>query len=205
MKPFLMLILFALQASSAACAAPAVGARGGRSPSEATAVAWLEAYEAAHNAFDVDAAMALFADDAEFELVGQGTLRGLTAIRALHEYDRGIRAQVTFRDCRPGGATVTCVADEANDWLAAAGLEALVYPSSVFTFDDRGRIRRIAATLSPEGAAAMGAVLADFVPWLMAERPAEAGVLFSPEGQFIYSEANGRLVVALLGEWRGAK
>ena len=46
-------------------------------------LAKVKAYEVAHNAYDVESAMALFAGDAEFELVGQGTFSSLDAIRGV--------------------------------------------------------------------------------------------------------------------------
>lgn len=166
------------------------------------AIDQVKAYEAAHNAYDVEATMALFAKDAVFELVGQATLPNLEAIRAIHGYDRGIQAQVTFQNCVADGLTVTCEAVEQNDWLSTAGLGGIFYPSSVFTFTETGQIQKIAATLSPEDGAAMGGVLAEFIPWLMTERPEEAKSLFTPEGVFIYSEVNGVLVIDLLAQWR---
>jgi hypothetical protein len=160
-------------------------------------------YEAAHNAFDVEGTMALFAQDAEFELAGQGALPNLEAIRGIHGYDKAIRAQVNFQNCVVESLTVTCQAVEQNDWLKAAGLGEIYYPSSVFTFNEAGQIQKVVAAVSPEDSAAMGAVLAEFIPWLLAERPKESRQLFTPEGVFIYSEANGILVVDQLTQWRG--
>lgn len=162
----------------------------------------VQAYEAAHNNDNVEATMAMFAEDAVFELVGQGTLSDLEAIRAIHDYDKGIQARLSFENCVADGLTVTCEAREQNKWLAAAGLEEIFYPSSVFTFNETGRIEKIMATVAPEDGTAMGAVLAEFVPWLMAERPSEFEQLFTPDGQFIYSENSGLMVVDLLQQWQ---
>ena len=51
----------------------------------------------------------------------------------------------------------------------------------------------------------MGGVLAEFIPWLLAERPERSAPLFDANRQFVYSEANGVLVVDLLREWQGGK
>lgn len=165
-------------------------------------VALVNDYAERANAHDIPAIMEMFAEDAQFELVGQGTLPNLDAIRALHEYDKALQTTLTLQNCAADGLTVTCEMVENNDWLDAAGVDEIFYPSAVFTFSEAGLIQRIAATLSPEDGAAMGAVLAEFIPWLMAERAAESAPLFDANGQFVYSEANGVLVVDLLREWQ---
>jgi hypothetical protein len=165
----------------------------------------VKAYERAHNGYDVDATMALFAENAVFELVGEDTLPNLEAIRAMHEYDKGIQAQITFENCLADGLTVTCQVKEQNQWLSAAGLGEIFYPSSRFTFDEAGQIEKIVTTISAEDGAAMGSVLAAFIPWLMQERPEQSKSLFMPEGTFIYNETNGVLVIDLLAQWQSER
>lgn len=196
--PILMVIL--LSGFLAACSYRELTA----SPAEPTPdnVSLVQAYETAANAHDIDAVMSMFADDAVFELVGQGTLPNLEAIQAIHEYDKGINTQITLQNCTAAGQTVTCEVAEQNDWLSAAGLGEIFYPSSVFTLTETGKIQKISSTVSDEDGAAMGSVLAEFVPWLMTERPEESASLFSQDGQFIYSEENGVLVVDLLAQWQ---
>ncbi|MDT8306956.1 MAG: hypothetical protein RRC07_13565 [Anaerolineae bacterium] len=168
-------------------------------------VALVNDYAERANAHDIPAIMELFVEDAQFELVGQGTLPDLAAIQAIHEYDKGINTTITFHDCSVDGLRATCQASEQNDWLKAAGLDGITYSSTVFTFTEAGRIQRIAATTSPDDGAAMGSVLAEFIPWLLAERPERSAALFDANGQFVYSEANGSLVVELLREWRAGR
>lgn len=150
--------------------------------------------------FAGDAQMRMFAEDAQFELVGQGP----EAIRALHEYDKALQTTLTLQNCAADGLTVMCETIERNNWLDAAGLDEIFY-RSVFTFNQAGLIQSITATVSSEDGRVMDAVLAEFIPWLKAERAAESAPLFGPDGQFIYSEVNGRLVAQLLKEWQGAK
>jgi hypothetical protein len=162
------------------------------------ALALVADYSGTANAHDIDGVMAMFAEDAQFELVGQGTLPNLQAIRALHEYDKCIQTAITLQNCAAGGLTVTCEIVETSDWLDAAELDEVFYPSAVFAFNEDGRLQRITAALSPEDGAAMGGVMSEFMPWLMANRAEQAAPLFGPEGQFIDGEANGKLVVLLL-------
>ncbi len=172
------------------------------SPTNVNLIGQVKAYEDAHNKYDVTAVMALFADDAVFELVGQGTLPNLDAIRAIHEYDKAIHAQIDFQSCIAAGNQVTCAVVEQNEWLKIAGLEDIYYPATVFTFTKSGKIQKIAATISTDDGAAMGTVLADFILWIMAEQPNAATDLFTSEGVFIYNGTNGTLVLDLLAQWR---
>ena len=162
----------------------------------------VKAYERAHNHFDVDAIMEMLADNAVLEFVGLGTFNTRAEIQALHAYDKAIRTQVHFQNCTVEENQVVCEAIETNDWLSAAGLAKIFYPSSIFTFTTTGKIQKISAMLAEPDSAAMGAVLAAFTPWLNTERPQESRPLFSSEGTFNYSEANGTLVVSLLKQWR---
>jgi hypothetical protein len=109
-------------------------------------------------------------------------LPNLEAIRAIHEYDKGIQARLTFENCLADGLTVTCEGTEQNKWLSTAGLGDVFYPSSIFTFSEAGQIQKIVTTISSEDGAAMGGVLAEFIPWLMVERPQESAPLFTSEG-----------------------
>lgn len=159
------------------------------------------AYQEAKNRQDVDAVQAMFAQHAVFESVGMGTMAGKEQIRALDEYDVGLSTKIEFKDCVQSGNTVTCEVVETNDWLHAAGLKELAYPSSVFTFED-GLIVQIAAALSPESAQAMEQVLRAVVPWIRQHHPEAVPLLFTPENRFIYSRDNALLIVSLLREWR---
>ena len=168
-------------------------------------IALVNTYAERANAHDIRAIMEMFAEDAQFELLGQAMLSGPAAIQALQEYDKGLNSTTAFYGCTADGLSATCRASERNDWLEAAGLGEISYTSVVFTFTEAGRIQRIVATASPEDGAAIGRVLAVFTPWLLAERPQRSAPLFNVDGQFVYSEANGVLVVKLLREWQAGR
>lgn len=164
----------------------------------------IKGYEKAHNAYDIEAAMAFFAEDAVFKLDGLGTMQTPETIQALHEYDRGIHAQLTFQNCLVDGLTATCEVRERNDWAAAVGIDHFYYPSSVFTFNRNGQIKKIVATMSAKDSQIVSDILGEFILWLKTERPQESQPLFTSEDVFIYSEANGILAVDLLKRWRAA-
>lgn len=163
----------------------------------------LRVWEAAANRHDLDAMEAMFAADAEFELVGQVTLVGKEQIRSIHDYDAGLNTRLDNHDCVVEGNTVTCQVTEHNDWLDAAGISEVHYTSAVYTFED-GLIKRIEATLSPESGQAIGQALQAFDAWATENRPEEYAKLFNPEGRFIYSRESGVRVVGLLKEWRAS-
>ncbi len=162
----------------------------------------VETYQILHNSGQVDALMELFTDDAEFELVGQTTLKG-ESLQAIHDYDTAIESRLAFINCDVQDNTVTCQTVEFNNWLEKAELQPVYYTSSVFTIEN-DKIAGISATMSPQSAESIGETLQAFMPWLMANRAEVASPLFTSEGAFIYSYDNGELVLQLLSEWREA-
>jgi hypothetical protein len=172
---------------------------------EIDAIGQIKAYETAHNAYAVDMALAFFVDHAVLEFSGLGNFQNHEAIRQIHEYDKAIHAQINAQNFVVDGERVICAVREQNDWLTAAGLEDIFYPSVVYTFTTEGKIQKISATISVKDGAAIEAVLAEFVPWLMKQRPLEAKRLFTKAGEFVYSGTNGSLVIALLAHWQSKR
>ena len=97
-------------------------------------------YEDACNRHDVDAVLSLYAKDARLEFGPLGAIEGKDRIRGIHEYDRAIDTELQFENCTVEYRTVTCRAVENNQWLVAAGLEPLMYSTSIFTFNRQGQI-----------------------------------------------------------------
>jgi hypothetical protein len=69
------------------------------------AVAILRAYQETCNRFDVEASVALFAEDGVIDDRGVA-VRGQEAIRATHEYDRAVNARITLDDFRVTADTI---------------------------------------------------------------------------------------------------
>jgi hypothetical protein len=162
-------------------------------------------YQTLANAHQIEEIMTLFTKGARFEMVGQGTLIGVEAIRALHEYDKGINTWIEFQNIQGDGLTVTCECIEENDWLKAAGMGLILYPKVEFVFTKSGQIKAIISVLSEEQKTAMQSVLASFIPWLKKYRPYICAGLFNSSGEFFYTEINGRQVVDLLLKWAEEK
>jgi hypothetical protein len=97
-------------------------------------VARLRAYEGAGNRCDVDACVAMFAEDGVIDDRGI-RIGGLDAIRAAHEYDRAVNARVAFDRFEMAGETVTCRFVYTKELDRILGLDGF-HQTARFTFRD---------------------------------------------------------------------
>ena len=104
-------------------------------------VARLRAYEEAGNRHDVDACVAMFAEDGVIDDRGI-RIGGLEAIRAAHEYDRAVNARVAFDGFEVAGEIVSCRFIYTKDLDRVLGLDGF-HQAARFTFRD-GLIREFA-------------------------------------------------------------
>ncbi len=164
----------------------------------------VKAFERSANRHDVDAVMAKFAEDAEFEIVGQVTVKGKKEIRQIFEYDVGVNTELQFFDFKSEEDTVTCQVVERNDRLKAAGFDKVLYPSCFIVFRDQ-LIQKFSISPDAESARSFGEVVRSFLPWVQKNYPNDYSRLFTPEGRFIRNRENGERVVFLMKEWRTSK
>lgn len=79
------------------------------------------------NAYDIDAALSYFADDAVITFVppleGSGVYSGKDEIRALYEGFVAANFDCTLTDCQVDGETVTCINTYTDDDLQAMGVD----------------------------------------------------------------------------------
>ena len=162
----------------------------------------VEAFQEALNQHDVDKVMSMFAEDAKFEIVGVSKYSGKQQIRNVFEYDVGVNTELKFMNCKSEGNTVRCQALERNDRLAVIGIDELKFISSIFVFSD-GRIQSFISEIPSEVVQYNREVWQKFIPWLSKTYPDEHLKMFTSDGRFIYSRANGRDVVLFLKKWRG--
>jgi len=164
----------------------------------------VKAFQESENRHDIEALMGKFAEDAEFEMVGQVTLKGKEEIRQIFEYDAGVNTELQFFDFKSEGDTVTCQVVERNDRLKAAGFDKLLYTSCFITFRDQ-LIQKFSISPDAESARSLGEVMRKFLPWIQKNYPKDYSRLFTPEGRFIRNRENGERVVFLMKEWRGSQ
>ncbi len=111
-------------------------------------------YLARHNAHDVDGVMALFADDALFEIPGRLVRCGKEEIRQTEEWEAAVHDRLRTGDLVQADGEVSFRAFEANDWLQAAGVTELRYTSMTVEVRD-GHITHMTAALEPDSYNAM--------------------------------------------------
>jgi ketosteroid isomerase-like protein len=111
-------------------------------------------YLARHNAHDVEGVMALFAEEARFEIPGRLIRCGKEEIRATEEWEAAVHDHLRAGDLVEADAEVSFRAFEANDWLRAVGVDELRYTSMTVEVRD-GRITCVTAALAPDAYNAM--------------------------------------------------
>ena len=161
----------------------------------------VESFQEAVNQKDVNKALAMYTDDAEFEIVGISKYSGKEQIRNVFEYDIGVNTELKFINCEIHGNTVSGQLLERNDRLDAIGIGELKYSSWTFTFSDN-LIQSITAEIPAEFIQHNNEVYQKFLPWLTENYPDEHSKMFTPEGRFNYNRENGAGVVRLLREWQ---
>lgn len=106
-------------------------------------------YLARHNAHDVEGVMALFADDARYEIPGRLVRCGKAEIRQTEEWEAAVHDHLRAGDLVQADHEVTFRAFEANDWLRASGIEEVRYTSMTIEVC-KGRITQVTAAMAPD-------------------------------------------------------
>ncbi|HQF71268.1 MAG TPA: nuclear transport factor 2 family protein [Promineifilum sp.] len=106
-------------------------------------------YLARHNAHDVEGVMALFAENACYEIPGRLVRHGKAEIRQTEEWEAAVHDQLRTGDLVQADHEVSFRAFASNEWLRAAGVDELRYTSMTIAVR-AGHIIRITAALAPE-------------------------------------------------------
>jgi hypothetical protein len=160
----------------------------------------VKALQDAANRHATDEVMAIFADDAEFELEGLVRLVGKKEIRSIFEYDAGVNSKIELINCNVTADTVNCQLVETNDRLRLAGVDRLVYHSCVLSFKN-SLIRSWRAAPDPEAVRAVGQFWNAAGQWIARHFPTDYSRLFTREGRFVRSRENGERAVQLAKEY----
>ena len=182
------------------------------SAAQTAALARVKAFVVAHNRHDLEAALAFYADDAEFQLNGgRVAVHGVAQIRELESFDvfagshvepRGLTARTE------GGNVVISIAEvvEHSRIFQAVGLPTVTTASidRAFVVRSDGRFAFVA---QPEFAAACREILtpafSQSIAWLRETRDARAGVL-SNNGKLHLTAATVPAMIAAITDWRRA-
>ncbi len=94
-------------------------------------------FQKAVNNHDIEKTMSFYADDIRFEIVGTPmVIEGKDKLRKPIEEQFILNAHLTFTDIKVNGNTAAYQVKEQNDWLKAAGIDALYYEYDKLTFKD---------------------------------------------------------------------
>jgi hypothetical protein len=160
----------------------------------------VQAYQEAHNGRDIEASAGFFAPDARLSL-GAMVLEGKDQIRAFHEYQLMLNAELQLNACAVDEKTVTCQALLSNDFDRAMGIYQLNFPAMVYRFEG-DQIQEVNGAVHPARAPVVDHLRSNFREWTAENRPDKYAQLYNREDQTIYSPANAERVIPLIEEWR---
>lgn len=133
----------------------------------------VEAFQKAANSHDVEKLLSFYADDVRFELVGTPmVIEGKEKLRKPIEEQFILNVHLTFADIKVSGNTATYKVKEQNDWLKAAGIDALHYEYDQITFED-GLIKQEIAKPTQESMKIMAEFQESFEKWASEKRGQE--------------------------------
>ncbi|NIN00544.1 MAG: hypothetical protein GTO24_21410 [candidate division Zixibacteria bacterium] len=161
----------------------------------------VKAYGHAYNSHDLAELLPLFAEDATFDLMGQFVLKGKEDIRNVAEYDFALHIHMTIDQVVQKGDTVFCELIEMNDWLEVSKIDEAFYSAQFVV--ERGLIKHIRGTPTPETEKAFEEVLTPLLKWASEHKPEQLAEMM-PEGKFVYNAENAEKSLAILREWKQA-
>jgi len=162
--------------------------------------------EDAANRHAIDELVHMLDDDVELELVGLATVVGTEQMRKVFEYDAGVNGELHFTNRTARGDAVECRLVERNDRLREAGLDEMTYEPCVVTFSDvrsaHPTIRSWRAVPDQEAIRTFTRFWASVRRWIADNHQTDAARLFTFDGHFIRTRANGERSVQLAREYR---
>jgi hypothetical protein len=195
-----------LMLSAAACAgqdteSPPQGAQG--TPQDASLVRErFEAYIDAHNRHDIEAELALYADEIVFEIPQNTAIMRREDLRPRLEWEAVTESHLAASGVEIDGDTVT-INDfvETSKWLQLAGIEKMVYePGTKLVFTEGLISEVMPAAPIQESQDAVALAMNQLMDWVVENRPE---VLEGMEGgQLPYDGEGARVLLELLTAWR---
>jgi hypothetical protein len=161
----------------------------------------VKAFQKAANSGDVEKLLSFYADDVRFEIVGTPmVIEGKEKLRKPIEEQFILNCHLTFTNIKVNGNTATYKVKEQNDWLKAAGIDALYYEYDQITFED-GLIKKEVAKPTQESMKIMGEFRESFEKWASEKRGQEWARLKS-EG---ITRENVDRWLAIIRQWQESK
>jgi hypothetical protein len=158
------------------------------------AIAWLRVYEDACNRYDIDAAVAMFADDGVLIFEGE-RIAGQAALRAAHEWDKRAHNQVGFCDYTLDGNSVRCTFVNCHELHRILGIDAIHRPAEV-TFNHDHIQTFVLLAADPHDLQRFRQLSALFWDWARAQHPEELAKIGAPGAE------GGSALFNLAHAWR---
>ena len=171
-------------------------------PAASDLVGHVNAFMSALNRRDVEAAMAMFTDDAEYRAAHVGV--GKPQVRTVIEYLDGTGLRLVWSDCAQTGQDVSCDGFGRDDAMAVHGTPGVRFKPYTFTFKD-GKIQKIMGTADGPEWAANSAASKEATTWLAANRADEWKKISDEKGVLIRNGETAPVLVKLLREYGKAK
>lgn len=163
----------------------------------------VEAFFEAHNREDIDAVMALYAENATFESVGNYVIEGKSALRQLTEYSLALNVQGRPYDyvSKPGQVIFKLI--EQNGFFRTLGVDEIRYSSCTMNIHD-GLIVSAKVALSQESMEKTQQAAGSFMAWATKEKSEVLAKLVS-NGTPIINKESGLAWMTLLREWQAVQ
>jgi hypothetical protein len=200
-----------LLAGGMALMAPACGGQESGSPQESRAQdeslvrERFEAYIEAHNKHDIEAELALYADEVVFEVPQNTAILAREDLRPRLEWEAVTESHLSMSGVEIEGDTVTInELVETSTWLQLAGIEEMVYePGTQLVFADGLISEVLPASPTRESQEAVELAMNQLMDWVMEHRPEALEGM--PGGQLPYDGEGARKLLELLVTWREAQ
>jgi len=160
-----------------------------------------DAFVAAMNRRDVEAAIAMFTDDAEYRAGHVGV--GKAQVRTVLDYLDGTLVKLIQTDCVQEGAQVTCSAWGRDDPMVINGVAGVRFKPYVYSFKD-GKIQKIMGTADGPEWAVHSAASKESQAWMAANRAEEWKQITDEKGVLIRNGSTAPILIKLKREHAGA-
>ena len=163
----------------------------------------VRAYEEVFNRHDLEAVVALFADDAVLQ---NAWINGIykADIKIQHDFVFGLNQTIQNSECSVVKDTVACKALVRDDCIKAAGIDGYHYTSVEYVFEDM-KIYRVTGTESSDDGQTMEGFYDGMFGWSGAHRPEENSKLSDSNGSPIVNRETGKIYVKLCQEYAATK
>lgn len=161
----------------------------------------VKAFVDAHNTHNVDAILALLADNIRYEEEGVDMREGKAEFREKEMWDHAVNAEIEVRRLQVRGNTVTGSAVEFSDYYRAAGIDAYNYDSITIEFEG-GKITSIVLVPSSDSSNQFANALNSFVVWATNPNNGIDINRLKENGAWAFSSNTAPAWVELLNKWK---